>query len=157
MTIITVSALEGRLTRDHRQALALSLTDAVLVPEVGQMAPAARIGFQVKFVELASDTWAIGGRLVSDLSPSPDVMNIDIAVMSASWPQDVRNQVLKNVFQALTEALGLAQPSPTWWITFRIIDEGSWGSRGGVLSILDLLGTGVCSEARAAEIRQSFQ
>lgn len=157
MTMITVSALAGRLSREHRQRLALALTDAVLVPEVGQMAPPARIGFQVKFVEHAADMWAVGGRLVADLNPSPDVMHIDIAVMNASWPQAVRTQVLKNVFQALAESLEVPEPSATWWVNFRIIDEGSWGSRGDVLSILDLLDTGVFSESRAAEIRQSVE
>ena len=35
MTIITVTAPEGRLSVDARRELAVTLTDAVLVPEVG--------------------------------------------------------------------------------------------------------------------------
>ncbi|APA98321.1 hypothetical protein [Nocardia seriolae] len=34
-----------------------------------------------------------------------------------------------------------------------MIDEGSWGSRGGVLSVLDLLASGVFTEQKAAAVR----
>jgi hypothetical protein len=48
-------------------------------------------------------------------------------------------------------------PSPAWWINFRII-EGSWGSRGGVLSFLDLLEHGAShfSPERTAAIRTAL-
>jgi hypothetical protein len=49
--------------------LAETLTDAVLVPEVGQHAPAARAGFQVHFVERERDMMDIGGRLLADTDP----------------------------------------------------------------------------------------
>ena len=39
---------------------------------------------------------------------------------------------------------------------FRVIDDGSWASSGGVLSILDLLGTGVFSDERAHAIREAL-
>lgn len=45
MTVITVNAPTGRLSLDQRCTLARTLTDAVLVPEVGQDEPAARVGF----------------------------------------------------------------------------------------------------------------
>ena len=48
----------------------------------------------------------------------------------------------------------MEQPSPTWWVSFEIIDEGSWGSRGTSLSILDLLGSGSFSKERESEIRK---
>lgn len=38
-------------------------------------------------------------------------------------------------------------------MNFRVIDEGSWGSRGGVLSILDLLDSGVFTQEKAAAVR----
>jgi hypothetical protein len=41
-------------------------------------------------------------------------------------------------------------------VTFRVIDEGSWGSRGGVLSILDLLSSGVFTPERTAAIRAAI-
>lgn len=44
-------AAKGRLDLEQRRRPAESLTVAVLVPEVGQFAPAARFGFQVHFVE----------------------------------------------------------------------------------------------------------
>ncbi len=34
-----------------------------------------------------------------------------------------------------------------------MIDEGGWGSRGGVLSILSLLDGGVFTEEKAAAVR----
>src|SRR5262249_36858643 len=55
VTIITVTAAKGRLDLEQRRELAETLTDAVLVPEVGQFAPAARVGFQVHFVERERD------------------------------------------------------------------------------------------------------
>lgn len=155
MTIITVTTPARRLTLEHRRALAEKLTDAVLVPEVGQSAPPARVGFQVHFVELAADSMAIGGKLLTEHASPPDVMAIDVAVMDAAWPNEVRAVVIRNLLAAMAEGLGMARPSPTWWVNFRVIDEGSWGSRGGVLSILDLLGTGVFTTERIAAIGQA--
>jgi hypothetical protein len=50
-----VNTPKGRLNQEQRRTLAETLTDAVLVPEVGQFAPAARVGFQVHFVEREAD------------------------------------------------------------------------------------------------------
>jgi hypothetical protein len=83
----------------------------------------------------------------------PDVATIDICVMDAAWPKPVRKQVIENVLAAMAQACGLNEPSPAWWVMFRVIDEGSWGSRGRVLSILDLLASGVFTPERIAEIR----
>jgi phenylpyruvate tautomerase PptA (4-oxalocrotonate tautomerase family) len=156
MTIVTVTTPEGRLSLEQRRELAQALTDAVLVPEVGQFAPPARIGFQVQFAERTPGHMAIGGILLSDMPLPPDVATIDICVMDAAWPPAVRKQVTENVLAAMAKACGLPHPSPAWWTTFRTIDEGSWGSRGSVLSILDLLGSGVFTKERVAEIRNAL-
>ncbi|MGX5214762.1 tautomerase family protein [Streptomyces violaceus] len=156
MTIITVNAPTGRLRLEQRRELAETLTDAVLVPEVGQPAPAARVGFQVHFVERERDMMAIGGRLLSDADRELDVMVIDIAVMDAAWQPDVRARVIERVLAALAAACGLEKPSPTWWVNFRVIDEGSWGSTGGVLSVLPLLDSGVFTEERAKAVRAAL-
>jgi len=157
MTIITVTTPEDRLTDAQRRELAESLTDAVLIPEIGQFAQPARVGFQVHFVELALDRIAIGGSLLSDLSQAPDVGTIDICVMDAAWPRPVRKQVIESALAAMAKACGLAKPSPTWWVNFRVIDEGSWGSRGSALSILDLLASGVFTTERSAQIRAALE
>ena len=156
MTIITVTAPKGRLDLAQRRRLAQGLTDAVLVPEIGQAAPPARAGFQVHFVELDPDAMAIGGALLTDQPDRPDVMTIDVAVMDAAWPQPVRAEVIAGLLTATAEACGMAAPSPGWWVTFRVIDEGSWGVRGGAVSILDLLATGVFTAEREAAIRAKF-
>jgi phenylpyruvate tautomerase PptA (4-oxalocrotonate tautomerase family) len=157
MTIITVTASKGRLDLERRRRLAETLTDAVLVPEVGQPAPPGRVGFQVRFAELEADAMAIDGKLLIDQPEQPDVMSLDVAVMDAAWPQPVREEVIRNVLAAMAEACGLKEPAPGWWVTFRVIDEGSWGSRGGVVSILDLLATGVFTPERAAAIRAEIE
>ncbi|MFF9121332.1 hypothetical protein ACF09Y_38275 [Streptomyces massasporeus] len=46
--------------------------------------------------------------------------------------------------------------SSFWWMTFRVIDEGSWGSRGTVLSVLSLLDTGVFTEEKADAVRTAL-
>ncbi|KQV64103.1 hypothetical protein [Caulobacter sp. Root343] len=155
MTIVTVTAPKGRLDLDQRRRLAETLTDAVLVPEVGQPAPPARVGFQVRFVELEPDAMAIGGKLLVD--QPVDVMSIDVAVMDAAWPQPVREQVIRNILASMAEACGLSAPAPAWWVMFRVIDEGSWGSRGGVLSILDLLASGVFTPERVTAIQAEIE
>ncbi|GAA3838001.1 hypothetical protein GCM10022403_083130 [Streptomyces coacervatus] len=96
---------------------------------VGRFAPAARVGFQVHFVERAPDMTTIGGRLLADAAQGLDVMVIDVAVMDGDWRREVRAEV---------------------------IDEGSWGSGGGVLSILSLLESGVFSEEQAKAIRTAM-
>jgi phenylpyruvate tautomerase PptA (4-oxalocrotonate tautomerase family) len=156
MTIITVNSPKGRLTLDQRRELAETLTDAVLVPEVGQHAPAARPGFQVHFVERERDMMAIGGRLLSDVGPELDVMVIDIAVMDAAWQQAVRTEVIERVLAAMAVACGMDKPAPAWWVNFRVINEGSWGSSGGVLSVLPLLASGVFTEQRIKAVREAI-
>ncbi|KAK1184855.1 tautomerase enzyme [Streptomyces sp. NBS 14/10] len=156
MTVITVNAPTGRLSLEQRRTLAETLTDAVLVPEVGQFAPAARVGFQVHFVEREPDMMAIGGRLLTDAGQGPDVMVIDVAVMDGDWRQEVRAEVIECVLAALAEACGLPEPSPSWWVNFRVIEEGSWGSGGSALSILSLLESGVFTEEKAKAIRAAI-
>lgn len=156
MTIITLTSPAGRLTEAQRRELAETLTDAVLVPEVGQPVPAARIGFQVHFTECAASAMAIGGRLLSDLTPAPDVMTVDVCVMDAAWPNSVRKQVIENVLAALAKACGVPKALPTWWVTFRVIDEGSWGARTGVLSVHDLLQSGAFTPERISAIRAAL-
>jgi phenylpyruvate tautomerase PptA (4-oxalocrotonate tautomerase family) len=156
MTIITVNTPTGRLGLEQRRELAETLTDAVLLPEVGQHAPAARVGFQVHFVERERHMMAIGGRLLADADPENDVIMIDIAVMDASWQREVRAEVIERVLAALATACGLDKPAPAWWVNFRVIDEGSWGSSGGVLSILPLLESGVFTEERAKAVRAAL-
>jgi len=155
MTVITVRAPSGRFDVAQRRKLAESLTDAVLVPEVGQFTPGARIGFQVHFTELAPDMMTIGGVLLSD--QKSDAMLVDVAVMEGHWPQAVRSEVIKRIFAALTEASGLPKPSAAWWVNFRVIEEGSWGSRGKVLSVLDLLASGAFSKEKADAIREAIK
>ncbi|MFD6995910.1 4-oxalocrotonate tautomerase family protein [Streptomyces mirabilis] len=156
MTVITVNTPKGRLSLEERRALAETLTDAVLVPEVGRFAPAARVGFQVHFVEREPDMMAIGGRLLADTGPGLDVMVIDVAVMDGDWRREVRAEVIERILAALAEACGLPEPSPAWWVNFRIIDEGSWGSSGGVLSVLSLLDSGVFTEEKIKAIRTAI-
>jgi phenylpyruvate tautomerase PptA (4-oxalocrotonate tautomerase family) len=154
MTIITVTTPEGRLSLAQRQRLAQTLTDAVLEPEVGQLAPAARVGFQVVFAERPRDAMAIGGKLLSDHAVAPDTIIVNVVVMDAVWPRDLRAQVIRSILARLAEACGVAQPAPSWWVTFQVVEEGSWGSRGGVTSILSLLDTGVFTPERADAVRR---
>lgn len=156
MTIIAVSAPEGRLNPAQRRLLARTLTDAVLEPEVGQPMPAARVGFQVHFHEMPPDFMAIGGELLSDQASPRDVITVNIAVMDAAWPPQLRERVIRSVLARLAEACDLPKPSPTWWVTFQVIEEGSWGSRGGVLSILQLLDSGAFTTERIKAIRDAI-
>ena len=47
MTFIHVMTPQGRLNVEQRRKFAMTLTDAVLVPEVGKLSPEARRGYQV--------------------------------------------------------------------------------------------------------------
>ena len=156
MTVITVHTPTGRLSLDQRRTLARSLTDAVLVPEVGRFEPAARVGFQVHFVEREPDMMAIGGVLLADAGSPADVVVIDVAVMDADWSREVRASVIERIMAAMTEACELDAPSPAWWVLFRVIEEGSWGSRGEVLSVLDLLDDRVFTAERITAIRSAL-
>jgi hypothetical protein len=155
MTSIILHHPEGRVDLQQRRVLAQTLTDAVLTIECGQMLEAARIGFQVHFRPLPKDCMAIGGRLLID-APA-DILLLDVAVMDAAWTLHDRKRVIDALFAALSRGLGVEKPSPTWWIQFRVIKEGSWGSRGGALSILDLLETGAFSLERAEVVRRFHQ
>ncbi|MGY3494317.1 tautomerase enzyme [Bradyrhizobium sp. USDA 4502] len=156
MTIIYVMTPQGRLDVAQRRTLAKTLTDAVLVPEVGRQAPEARRGYQVHFIERQLDMMAHGGELLVD-RPS-DVMVVDIVAMECCWTREDRAAVIGNILAALTQACGVEAPSPTWWVNFRTIEEGGWGSRGRVISFLDLLdqGASVFSPERASAIRTAL-
>lgn len=159
MTMIYVNTKKNRLTIEQRRLLAETLTDAVLIPEVGQYEPNARMGFQVHFIERDTDNMAIGGKLLCDYEPEsePDTMTVNIRVMDSVWPKEVRKQVIENVLARLAEAFNLPKPLPTWWVTFEVIDEGSWGSSGSVLSIFDLLNSGVFTKERVDAIRKKIK
>lgn len=89
-------------------------------------------------------------------TPERDIILINILVMDGDWRNEVRKEVIQNILSNLTQALDMKEPSPGWWVSFQVIDEGSWGSRGGVLSILDLLDSGVFTKEKAESIRQNF-
>src|SRR5262245_64113589 len=95
---------QGRLNAEQRRVLAKTLTDAVLVPEVGQLVPEARRGYQVHFLERPLDMIAHGGELLSE-KPS-DVMVLDVVVMDCCWARDEREDVIRNSLAELAEALG---------------------------------------------------
>jgi phenylpyruvate tautomerase PptA (4-oxalocrotonate tautomerase family) len=156
VTVITVNGSKGRLDRERCRKPAETLTDAVLAPEGGQFAPAARIGFQVHVVEREPDMVAAGGRLLTGFGQELDVMLVDAAVMDGDWRPEVRAEVIERLLTALADACGLPAPSPAWWVHFRVIDEGSWGSSGGVASILTLLAGGVFTEEKAKMMRAAI-
>jgi phenylpyruvate tautomerase PptA (4-oxalocrotonate tautomerase family) len=153
MTVIVVRSPEQRLTAEHRRVLARQLTDAVLEVECGIVTDAARIGFQVHFHDLAPTHMAIAGRLLSD--QPVDAMLIDIAVMDGAWPRSDREAVIANVLHALGDTLGV-EPSASWWVNFRVIDEGSWGAGRAVVSMVDLLIPGLFSDERISAIRAAL-
>ncbi|WP_339296955.1 tautomerase enzyme [Paenibacillus sp. FSL R5-0623] len=155
MTIINVNFPTGRISEKQRVLLAEALTDAVLVPEVGQFCPPAREGFQVHFTERAKDYMAIGGKLLSD-QPERDVITLNVLVMDGDWPNDVRKEVIENILRSLTTILEVPEPSPSWWVSFQVIEDGSWGSSGGVLSILDLLKSGVFTDEKIKAIQKNI-
>ncbi len=154
MTMISVRSLRNRLTIKHREQLAMSLTDAVLTVELGQFNEHARVGFQVYFDEFESSKIALAGVLIS--KSGVDAMHINITVMDGDWPIKDRALIIKNVYQTLCETLDVDEPSPAWWITFHIIEEGSWGAKGSVMSILDLLKLGVFTPEKVKEIEKNI-
>jgi phenylpyruvate tautomerase PptA (4-oxalocrotonate tautomerase family) len=99
---------------------------------------------------------AIGGELLSDQKSPRDIMTVNIAVMDAAWPAQLRERVISGVLARLAEACGMPKPSLNWWVNFQIIDEGSWGSRGGVVSILQLLDSGAFTAERVRAIRDAI-
>ncbi|MFF3584864.1 hypothetical protein [Streptomyces mirabilis] len=107
-------------------------------------------------MEREPDMMAIGGRRLTDTGPGLDVMVIDVAVMDGDWRREVRTEVIERVLAALAEACGLPKPSPAWWVSFRVIDEGSWGFSGGALSVLSLLDSSVFTEEKAKAIRAAI-
>lgn len=94
--------------------------------------------------------------MLSD-QPERDVVTVNVLVMDGDWPNDARKQVLENILGSLTKVLRVPEPSPTWWVSFQVIEEGSWGSRGSVLSILDLLDSGVFTDEKIKAIKQYAQ
>jgi phenylpyruvate tautomerase PptA (4-oxalocrotonate tautomerase family) len=156
MTIISVTSPARRISHKQRRALATQLTDAVLDVQLGQRSAQARVGFRVHFHDLDTTHIAVGGELLVDATEIPDAIAVDILVMAGDWPPERRAQAIRQTYSALCECLGMTTPSPAWWITFHVIDEGSWGARGHVLSVLSLLDSGVFTPERAAAIRRAI-
>lgn len=76
--------------------------------------------------------------------------------MDGDWSRTIRGQVIDAVFIVLCDALDVEAPPRSWWVTIRRIEDGSWGSRGSVTSIHDLLGIGVFSDAKIKAIRDAI-
>lgn len=103
---------------------------------------------------VAMTSSGVMSRLARHIATLPSTAaTTSVARRDAAWPKPLRRQVIERVLAAMSEACGMDVPSPGWWVTFRVVDDGSWGSRGTVLSILDLLGSGVFTPPRAEEIR----
>lgn len=62
MTMINVNYPTGRITLEQRRLLAEGLTDAVLVPEVGQYCPPAREGSRSISPSVQQITWQLAGN-----------------------------------------------------------------------------------------------
>jgi hypothetical protein len=95
-------------------------------------------------------------RLLTGIGQELDVMLVDVAVMDGDWRSEVRAEVIERLQAALADTCGLPAPSPAWWVHFRVIDEGSCGSSGGVASILTLLAGGVFTEEKAKMMRAAI-
>jgi phenylpyruvate tautomerase PptA (4-oxalocrotonate tautomerase family) len=81
-------------------------------------------------------------------------MLVDVAVIDGDWRPEVRAEVIERLLAALADACGL--PAPAWWVDFRVIDEGSWGSSGSVASNLTLLAGGAFTEEKAKMMRAAI-
>ncbi|WP_343260264.1 tautomerase enzyme [Paenibacillus hubeiensis] len=88
--------------------------------------------------------------------PDRDVITVNILVMDGDWPNEVRSIVISNIYKCLTSILEVEEPSPNWWVSFQVIEDGSWGSRGGVLSILDLVESRVFTDEKIKAIRKNM-
>ncbi|WP_236412484.1 hypothetical protein [Paenibacillus sp. JJ-223] len=84
------------------------------------------------------------------------MITVNILVMDGDWPNEVRSIVISNIYKCLTSILEVEEPSPNWWVSFQVIEDGSWGSRGGVLSILDLVESGVFTDEKIKAIRKNM-
>lgn len=156
MTVISVHHPAGAIDSDARRVLAVSLTDAVMAVECGQVTEAARIGFQVHFHPIDRDAIAIGGTLLADRDEGTTAGVVDIAVMDGAWSVEDRKRVVEAVGEALAKGLGLPAPSPSWWVLLRVIADGSWGIGASAISMLDLLDLGGVTPERAALIRREL-
>ncbi|MEN1986205.1 hypothetical protein RSX24_008360 [Paenibacillus sp. ES5-4] len=84
------------------------------------------------------------------------MITVNILVMDGDWPNEVRSIVISNIYKCLTSILEVEEPSPNWWVSFQVIEDGSWGSRGGVLSILDLVESRVFTDEKIKAIRKNM-
>lgn len=153
MTVIAIHSRGNRLDRAQRRELAHLLTLAVMEPELGQTSKAALGGFQVHFRTFATDEVAIGGMLLDDIEDGADLVLVDISVMDAWWPLQLREEVIRNVNAALLRVMGEEHPPRSWWVILRIVEEGSWAAGGRAVSIHDFVDAGLFAPSRAAEIR----
>ena len=83
-------------------------------------------------------------------------MGDDLAGRVAAWQPEVGARVRERSLAAMAAACGLEEPAPAWWVNFRVIDEGGWGSSGGVQSILPLLESGVFTDERVRAVRAAL-
>ncbi len=155
MTIITVTTVDGLTNEVQRSELARRLTDAVCEIECGKISDQGRSGFQVHLPTLAPDSIAIGGVL-APLRPDIDIIHLDITVMDGHWPDQLREQIPRTCLAIVADVLGQPKPRSTWWSTFRIVPEGSFGAGGNTISILDLLATGAFTPERSTAIRDAM-
>jgi phenylpyruvate tautomerase PptA (4-oxalocrotonate tautomerase family) len=153
MTIMRVGLAGPRLSPESKRELTRRLIDEFCAVEVGAPLDAARVGFMVRYEEMAVDDLWVGDRPMVEAGASGRAAVIQAQVMAGPWTAEMKGELFARLEAAVRDVAEMPKrgAGSDFWMTFIEVPEGGWGLGGRAVSIGDL--APVFTEDRQARIR----
>ena len=141
MPVITIDYPEGKFPPEQRDQLAEAMTQIILQIEGGADTPEGRSIAWVKFNEIESHDWYIGGDSGSAFEGAAGKFLVELNVPEGSMDQERKSQCHKAIFKALLDATNTADiEDAARSIFIQIVEwpEGHLASNGRTSSLLGI-------------------
>lgn len=141
MPLITVDYPKGAFTQPEQDALAEAMTQVILQIEGGADTPEGRSIAWVKFNEIDTDGWYIGGHRDGAFEGAAGKFLVELNVPEGSMDQERKTQCHKAIFAALQKATGTTDvEGAARSIFIQIVEwpEGHLASNGRTSSLLGI-------------------
>ena len=106
MTIMRVGLAGPRLSPEAKRELTRRLIDEFCAVEVGASVDAARIGFMVRYEQLAVDDLWVGDRPMIEAGASGRAAVIQALVMAGPWTAEMKRELFARLEAAVRSRAG---------------------------------------------------
>jgi len=142
MPSITIDYVTGSLSKSQKNDLAEKLTHVLLQIEGGVDNPAARSIAWVRFREMESDDWFIGGRSDATYEAAAGKFLVELNVPEGSMDMDRKSQAHRSITYAIIETVGEDKSEKgiarSIWVQIFEWPEGQLATSGNTASMLGI-------------------